>query len=65
MHIVIKGAGGAKPRTLATVSRTTGVRHAFRFVCALPRGTYRIVARATDLAGNPQVKPGVARLIVR
>jgi hypothetical protein len=65
VRIVVTGAGGAQARALGSALRTTGARHTLRFACTLPRGTYRIVVRATDLAGNRQVKPGIARLVVR
>jgi len=65
VRIVIVGRHGARQRALATALQTTGARHRYRFACTLPRGTYRIVARATDQAGNAQSKPGVARLVVR
>ncbi len=65
VRLVVMGARGAQSRALGSALRTTGVRHTLRFACTLPRGTYRIVVRATDLAGNRQVKSGVARLVVR
>jgi hypothetical protein len=65
VRIVVTGARGAQARAPRPALRSTGARHTLRFACTLPRGTYRIVVRATDLAGSRQVKPGVARLVVR
>lgn len=45
--------------------KPTGAWKTYSFVCRLPRGTYRYSVLATDLAGNQQVKAGVARLVVK
>ena len=46
-----------------TVNKSTKV--SFRLHKALPTGTYKIVAKATDWAGNRQVKAGTATLKVK
>jgi hypothetical protein len=65
VRIVVVNARGARTQALVSGLRSTGVRHTVRFARPLPRGRYRIVVRATDLAGNRQAKLGVARLVVR
>jgi hypothetical protein len=65
VRIVVVNARGARTHALVSGLRSTGVRHTVRFARPLPRGRYRIVVRATDLAGNRQAKLGVARLVVR
>jgi len=63
--IRIKNARGAVVRVLKTADVRTGSKLAKRFVCRLPRGKYRYLVSATDLAGNTQKRASVGRLIVR
>lgn len=44
---------------------TLGERCVWRFACGLPRGRYRVLARAWDVAGHRQTDPGRAELVVR
>lgn len=48
-------------RELVPVNR----RQAVTFACVLPKGRYRYVVTARDTAGNPELQPSRATLIVR
>jgi hypothetical protein len=52
-------------RTLAGVKVNTPVRVTVKLGAALHHGSYRVVATATDWAGNEQAKAGTAVLTVR
>jgi hypothetical protein len=57
--------GAALKRTLALGLRTTNVSISYRYLCALPRGSYTWKVFAADLAGNTQSKTGQGGLAVR
>ena len=65
VRLVTATADGKQLRAIGIGVRSTGVRHACRIPCSLRRGRYHLVMRATDLAGNRQIRAGVARLVVR
>ena len=63
--IRIRTAAGRPVETLRLGHETTGTRHVVRFVCRLPRGSYRFSVYATDESGNSQTHIGSATLTVR
>ena len=62
--IRVKTLGGRTVRMLRG-TRTTNTALQSRFLCQLPRGTYRFWVYARDLAGNAQTSVGRNRLVVR
>ncbi len=65
LKILVRNRSGKIVRTLKCASVRTGVWLAPRFLCKLPRGTYRFYVYATDAAGNTQLKVASNRLTVR
>ena len=51
--VAVRTAGGVKLR-MAPVGSPSGAWQTWAFRCTLKRGSYEIVVRATDAAGNPQ-----------
>jgi photosystem II stability/assembly factor-like uncharacterized protein len=49
---VVFTLGGKRVRELHMTLRTDGAWHSARCACTMPVGTYRVLVRATDLAGN-------------
>jgi len=63
LHIL--NATGKVVRKIPLGIRPTNKAQSFRFRCTLPRGDYRLMLYAADLAGNRQSKVGSNRLTVR
>jgi hypothetical protein len=63
--IRIRNAAGRVVKMYSLGPRATGVQLAARFVCHLPRGTYRFLVYARDQAGNPQTRLGWNTLTVK
>ncbi len=63
--IDVKNARGKVVRVLTYKNESVGKLLAASFVCKLARGSYRFYVRATDTAGNPQVRIVSNRLTVR
>jgi lysophospholipase L1-like esterase len=63
--VTVTTAGGRVLKTFVRRRVPVGVTRSIAFTCNLPRGSYRYVVKARDTAGNPQLKPGIARLVVR
>ena len=55
---------GRLVKSVVLRNRTVNTPHAYRFRCALARGTYKFCVYATDLAGNKQAVVGSKRLVV-
>ena len=51
--VAVRTAGGVKLR-MAPVGTPSAAWQTWAFRCTLKRGSYEIVVRATDAAGNPQ-----------
>lgn len=62
--IHVKDSRGRTVRTL-TGTRPTNTALQSRFLCLIPKGTYRFFVYARDLAGNRQTRVGGNRLIVK
>jgi hypothetical protein len=65
VRLVVRSPNGRTRATLRLGRRGTGTLRSVVWRCRLPRGAYRIVALATDEAGNRQSSAGAARLTVR
>ncbi len=65
VKIKIRMLAGPAVKTLSLGRRATGSRQGARFVCRLPRGTYRFFVYARDEAGNPQTRVGSNTLTVQ
>jgi hypothetical protein len=63
--VTVTTAGGRTLKTFVRRRVPVGVQSSVAFTCNLPRGSYRYVVTARDAAGNPQLKPSTARLVVR
>ena len=63
--LIVRTPGGAVRATLRLGVRGTNAARTCSWRCRLPRGTYRLVAHATDQAGNRQRAAGTAKLVVR
>ena len=63
--ITIRTLTGRTVKTYSLGPRATGAQLAARFVCRLPRGTYRFFVYARDQAGNPQTRLGWNTLTVK
>ncbi len=62
--IVIRTLKGAVRLTLTPGLKAANTRVSVPFVCRLAPGAYRYSVSATDMAGNRQVRPASARLVV-
>jgi hypothetical protein len=65
VELIVRTPGGVRRATLRLGLRGTNVARACSWRCGLPRGTYRLVAHATDEAGNRQRPAASAKLVVR
>ena len=63
--VTVTTNGGRVLKTFVRRRVPIGVNKSITFTCKLPKGSYRYVVKARDTAGNPQLKPGSARLVVR
>lgn len=64
--IVIKlFRAGVLKKTLSLGYKPSNVTLSYAYRCWLPAGTYSWVVYATDIAGNTQLRPSSARLVVR
>jgi len=63
--LIVRTPGGAARATLRLGVRGTNAARTCSWRCRLPRGIYRLVAHATDQAGNRQRAAGTAKLVVR
>ena len=64
VKIVVRTLAGRAVKTIPLGRRAPGPQHGIRFVCRLPRGTYRFSVYARDEAGNPQMRVGSNTLTV-
>jgi hypothetical protein len=62
--IVVRTSSGATVRTFPLGSRTVGRNHTAAVPGPRVAGTYRYVVKATDVAGNQQVRAGSNLLTV-
>jgi len=62
--LIIRNAKGKVVKTILVGTRAVNKAQTFRFSCNLPRGTYRMVLEAVDIAGNGQSSAGGNKLVV-
>jgi len=60
----VLNAHGDVAKAFYAAHLATGTLHRYKFVCKLKPGTYQVRVRATDLAGNHQVKVAAGTLTV-
>jgi beta propeller repeat protein len=65
VKVLIRNGRGRLAKTLYLGERRTGRLLGARFCCDLKPGAYTYIVRATDLAGNRQVRAGKDTLVVR
>jgi hypothetical protein len=63
--ITVTTPGGRALKTFVRRRVPVGMPGSILFTCRLPKGSYRYVVTARDNAGNPQLEPDTARLVVR
>jgi hypothetical protein len=65
VRIVVRTLDGTKVKTATIKNRPVAKALKYRFVCKLQKGSYQVVFRATDAAGNRQTKVARATLTVK
>jgi hypothetical protein len=65
VRIVVRTLDGTKVKTATIKNRPVAKALKYRFVCTLQKGSYQVVFRATDAAGNRQTKVARATLTVK
>ncbi len=63
--IKIKNSRGSVVKTLSLGTKSVNTSLSAKFVCTLPKGTYRFYVYATDQASNTQSSTGNNKLVVR
>jgi beta propeller repeat protein len=63
--IRIKTLTGSTVKTISCGKKNTGVYSSYKFLCKLPRKTYKFYVYATDLAGNTQANVAYNKLVVK